>query len=123
MFRMSEARNSLSQSVRKRINNEIHDLTTNTYFREIPLGDISEILEKYDVLLLQEDFMPWSGFLMGTDEQVNFTLGDKNQIKDNYGKDSRGEDMLAYEPFTNAMLAMSWYKMGSGKYEIVAYIS
>jgi len=67
--------------------------------------------------------MPWSGFLMGTDEQVNFTLGDKNQIKDNYGKDSRGEDMLAYEPFTNAMLAMSWYKMGSGKYEIVAYIS
>ncbi len=123
MIKIKEGRSTLSSSVKSKLNRAIHDLVTNTYFREIPLDEIIDILEREGILLLQEDFTPWAGFLLGHDEQVYFTLGDKNQIKDNYGKDNQGRDLLAYEPYTNAMLAMSYYKMSSGKFEIVAYIT
>ena len=106
-------------STRKAINKDISKLTYNTYFREIPLGDIQEICEKNGVIILQEDYSEWSGFLMGADSDTFFILGD---LITGRQAEWSGKTMI-YTPFKNAMLWMSWYRMGTGRYEIVAYIT
>lgn len=104
----------LKVNIRKKINKELQNLTSpNKYFFSIPLQEIKDILKKYDIVLLQEDNTEWSGWLLGNNSQTNFTLGN---IK---SKNSEG----FYSSYKNCMLVLTWYKMQSGKYEIVAYIS
>ena len=105
--------NKLPAGIRHKISDEITKLTTNKYFDKIPLKDISDILEKYGITLLQEDQTEWDGFLTGNNARETFEIG-YIETKD---KDSR------YTPIDNAALVMSWYKMTSGRYEIVAYMS
>ena len=101
----------LPPNVRKKINAELHPMGT-TYHAEIPLGDIQKILEKYGLIMLQEDRTKWSGFLLGRNSQGFFDLG----YKETADEDAR------YTRIDNTTLNLSWYKMPSGKYEIIAYL-
>jgi len=116
-FIAEEKKLKLSSNIRKRLNNDLYDLTTpnnqTRYFDKIPLQDIFNILKKYKIVALQEDNTEWDGFLVGSKAEVTFPIAPvqtRNPLK-------------MYTPFDNAMLRMSWYKMGSGRYEIVAYVT
>jgi hypothetical protein len=95
----------LLANVRRSINNRIHTATAKTYFDHIPLFTIDNILKSQGYWLIQEDGEPWSGFLCGENVNVTFDIGGV------LGK------------VRNAVLVLSWYKMESGRYEIVAYVS
>jgi len=111
---------TLKAPIKKKINKELINLTTpkhkTQYFREIPLQDIFDILKKYSVISLQEDNTPWSGFLTGRSAQTYFNIAPIDSEYKNNG-------YSMYTPYTNAKLALSWYKMESGNYEITTYIT
>lgn len=113
---LNEKTKALKANVKKKINKEISKLLEPTYFRKIPLEDIFNILDKYGVVVLQEDQTEWSGLLAGgvkDTEQVSFDLGWKES------KDSDGR----YEVIPRANLVLTYYKMPrSGKYEVVSYV-
>ena len=116
-FEMSEAANNpsrLDALTRKKINRELSALPN--YHVGIPLDIIEGILKKYNLLLLMEDNTPWDGFITGAEGQATFTLGYLDTAYEQNG-------LTAYTPIENAALIMTWYKMESGKYEIVTYIS
>ena len=107
---------AIPASVRKSINGRIHDL--GNYHTQIPLQDIFDICKDYDVIAIQEDGAKWSGFLVGGGECGS----DKAQ-------DQHAEFDLAiklddeFVPAKNNII-LTWCVMhGSGRYEIVCYIS
>jgi len=53
-----------------KINKELGKLTYNTYFVEIPLRQIFDILAKCDQIPLDIDGTPWSGILCGHNGQM-----------------------------------------------------
>ena len=110
----------LKPAIRNKMNKEIQKLLKPTYFKKIPLDPLFSILEKYGVVPLQEDSTYWDGFLLGgvdKTEQVYFDLGWKDTF-------SVVHTLKVYERVSNAMLALTYYKMDkSNKYEIIAYIS
>lgn len=109
----------LTRPMISKINKEIWKLMEPTYFKSIPLDDISAILAKHNLILLQEDDTEWSGWLMGgvnKTEQVYFDLGWLNSAYDVHG-------LKTYEKITNSSLALSYYKMQSGKYEVLARLT
>lgn len=118
MIEINEQRqHKLKATDRKYINKLLGNLTSpnfkTRYFKEIPLGDINDILAKRNMLLIDgEEGTPWSGFLVGRAETVYFDIAYK--IKDEKG---------LYTPIVNSKLFLQWYKMDSGKYEITAYLS
>jgi hypothetical protein len=67
---------------------------------------------------LQEDNTPWEGMLLGDNESVLIPLGVRRRRSMGEGKYEE-----FYEPVKNAGLALSWYKMPSGRYEITVYIA
>lgn len=102
--------------LKKKINKEIHKITKPIYFKEMPLGDLFQILNHFGIVALQEDQTEWSGFLMGghkKTEQVYFDLG---WVED---RDSDAR----YSVIKNASLALSYFVMGSGKYEVISYVT
>ncbi len=112
-----EATSTLKPQIKKMMNNEIQKLLKPIYFAHIPLSDIFDILNKYNVVALQEDDTEWSGFLLGgvkKTEQVYFNLA---------FKDSKNEDGRYTNKIRNAALSLSYFKMGSGRYEVLSYIS
>lgn len=82
------------------VQREISKVVKPTYFDEIPLYDLFQAVSKHGGLVVQEDGSEWSGILCGEQGQTSFTI---------FGV--RG---LHY-------LNVSWYKMPSGRYEVVAY--
>jgi hypothetical protein len=108
--------NRLDPQQKRQVNNTITRITKPTYFDGIPLNKIEEGLHEHGLILLQEDQTEWSGFFTGREGQANIALGFINtRYKGN-------NDIDTYEEIVNAALTITWYKMGSGKYEIVAYI-
>lgn len=102
--------------LKTKINKAIHKITKPTYFKSIPLSDVFQALNHFGIVALQEDQTEWSGFLTGgvdKTEQVYFDLG---WVED---KDSNNR----YAVIKNAALALSYFKMPSGKYEIISYVS
>jgi len=95
----------LLANVRKSINNQIHTATSKTYFDHIPLFTLDNILKEKGYWLIQEDGEPWSGILCGENVNTTFDIGGVG------GK------------VRNSVLVLSWYKMPSGRYEIVSYVS
>lgn len=106
----------LIAALRKKINNEIFKLLKPTYFRRIPLGDIVAVLKKHHVVMLQEDNTEWAGLLCGEDERAVIELADEDTFLP-IGK------VKMYVPYTNAMLILSWFRMPSGNYEVLCYVS
>lgn len=107
---------SIPANIRKKINNAIHDL--GNYHQEIPLQNIFDICKQYDIVPLQEDGTHWSGLLVGGAECG--TEKARDQIA-RFDLATRGEDGR-FIPANN-IIWLSWCKMGSGKYEIVSYVS
>jgi len=107
-----EKGNLLKTSIRKKVNNDITKFITNIYFKEIPLKELFSILEKHGIIVLQEDMRKWSGILVGKNETTSFDIAPVES--------KNGDE---YIPYGNAKLFLQWYKMGSGKYEITAYVS
>ena len=104
----------INARMKKRINTDITKFLKPTYFDKIPLQPLFDILEKHGLVALQEDQTKWDGFLLGgvkKTERVQFDLGVK-EFKDGN----------TYPVITNAELQLSYYKMKSGKYEVIAYI-
>jgi len=116
-IKIAEASNNptrLDATIRKKINRELSALPN--YHIGIPLDIIENILKKYNLLLLMEDNTPWDGFITGAEGHADFTLG-------YFDTAYKQNELTAYTPIENAALIMTWYKMQSGKYEIVTYIS
>jgi len=109
--------NTLPANIRKKINVEIANLVNNKYFQPIPLEKISDILNKYDIILLNEDNTEYEGFLTGRTGRANIDMGIKSS-----GVQKNG--FVTYSQIYNSKLILSWYKMEvSGRYEVVAYLS
>ena len=102
---------TMRPNARRRMAGEVASVVRPTYFSTIPRMEIFEPIEAAGFAVLQEDFTKWSGLLCGREAHVYFSLGCN---PDEYG---------VYEEVTNAMLAMSWYQMPSGHYEVLAYIT
>jgi len=105
----------MSGAMKKKMNKKIYKVLKPTYFKEIPLQDIFDILEEHNFVPLQEDNTYWSGMLSGgvnKTEQVQFPLGVKDQIDEN--------DM--YPVVKGVEMQLSYYKMPSGKYEVISYL-
>ena len=97
----------MNKNTKKQVNKKLYSLYSGRYFEAIPLDQIFGILKDVDYTPLQEDGRPWDGLLCGTEGQVYFDLGHSENLKLD----------------KSALLAMSWYKMPSGRYEIISYVS
>jgi len=117
---LNEARVTLKAPIKKKINKELINLTTpkhkTQYFRAIPLQPIFDILKKYGVIVLQEDNTQWDGFLTGREAQTYFNIAPVES-------ETESNRFKVYVPYDNAMLSLSWYKMTSGNYEVITYIT
>jgi len=106
----------LKAGVRNKLNTRITKLLKPTYFDKIPLQLIFDILEEFYVVPLQEDNTPWDGFLLGRQGRTSIALAPKSsEVNDGA--------LTFYTPFVNASLVITWYKMQTGRYEVVAYVS
>jgi hypothetical protein len=103
----------LTNSVRSKINKEIGDLVNGQYFDKIPLDSLFKILEKYGVKVTQEDGTAWEGFITGNEGHTNFDLADLDTVNDDG----------VYGVPVESWLVFSWYRMQSGRYEVMAYVS
>ena len=93
---------SVSSSVFNKINKELHAIGLE-YYKEIPLQYIFDLFIDEGITPIQEDKTPWSGMLVG--------------------KEGRDFIELMYNgEVLKRVLNISWYKMPSGNYEIVAYV-
>ena len=97
---------------RQKANKAIDTFLKPIYFDSIPLLQLFGILEKFGLVVLQEDNTKWGGFLCGDSAETTFTIAYANTYHDEY----------FYIPIENAGLRLTWYKMTSGRYEIVSYI-
>jgi hypothetical protein len=105
-------RHTLNILAKHRINKKLNKLSQ-LYHPFIPMEEIKIILETERIVLLQEDNTKWLGMLLGNASNCNITIGDLNSIS----------EFDKYTPYTNSVLALSWYRMPSSNYEIVAYLS
>jgi hypothetical protein len=88
-------------NTRKNRVNKFLNILGKYYFTEIPLDKIFAFVETgFESKIIDEDGTPWSGLLLGDNSHTTFKI--KN---------------IKYTLF------LSWYKMPSGNYEIVAYVS
>lgn len=82
-------------------NRELDELVRNKYFSAIPLDRIYDIVETSGLSFMPEDK---ECILCGREGRATWDLRWNNKSADK-------------------MLVLSWYKMPSGKYEVVPYIS
>ena len=100
---------SIPEVHRKRIGHELM-LLGQSYWSHIPLNRVSAILAQYNIVLTQEDGTEWSGLICGEEGHALFTLAFKSPGTEELVPSKQG-------------LQLSWYKMPSTRYEIVAYVS
>ena len=115
----SMSKKVLKPAQRNKMNTKIRKILKPTYFKEIPLDQLFNVLEKEGVVPLQEDNTYWSGLLIGgvdRTQMINFNLGWANEYKKING-------MKQFMAISNAVLTMTYFKMQSGKYEVIAYVS
>lgn len=118
---------------RSKINRDLQKILKQTYFESIPLDQMFKVLDKHGIVPLQEDNTKWSGILTGgvkKTEMVNINLGWKKiPEKDIKKRGYEGEKITYPNPkgqyfaVPNAVLVMTYYKMASGKYEVIGYVS
>jgi len=103
-------------ALKNKLNKGITTLLKPTYFNAIPLDKIFGVLNKEGIVALQEDQTEWSGLLLGGSKEtqlVTFHLGWKETKDEN----------KRYQVIPNIALHLSYFKMPSGKYEVIAYVS
>jgi len=109
---LDESATRLPANIRRKMNGAISNIIR-VPRRDIPLGMINDVLKKHGYLLVQEDGTPWSGFLTGREGRTNIEIG-VGGTSDEFG---------IHEVVSNAMLVLTWFKMQSGSWETVAYVS
>ena len=89
----------------RKVNNEIHAFITNKYFDSIPAQEIQDILDRHGM-----------GIDLETGERVmdGIYTGAQGEMGAPVAKNQRGVPNLFFN--------MTWYKLESGRYEIVAYV-
>jgi hypothetical protein len=95
-----------------KINVRIHKALKPTYFDTIQLATCINILEEFGYTIIQEDYTRWDGFICGASGQAYFTIA-KNDLN----------QLVLDRVVRNAQLALSWHKMESGRYEVIAYVA
>ena len=114
------AKNRLSVKDRKRVNKQIHVFTKPIYFDTIPLDGLFSILQNEGIVVIMEDNREWQGFLCGESADVNFVLADQTKPE----TPDWGSEFTVYNHvIENVELRLTWYRMPSGRYEIVAYLT
>lgn len=103
---------AMNRGERDRINRELYKIGQR-YHRNVPLDVIFKILKDRGVVVLQEDLTEWSGMLSGRSGRETFEVADELIV----------DDGGSYVPFNNTMLVLSWYRLESGKYEVLAHLS
>ena len=103
----------IKQSLKDKVNRGLDQYNTkgaDSYFEEIPLEPIFDVLGEYGLVAVQEDGTDWDGFLLGRNEKVTFDLvlvedGERKAVE-------------------NSVLSLSWYKFDeTGRYEVVVYLT
>ena len=123
MINLHPVTNKLLAKDRKRINKVLHDLTVNKYFDLIPLDDIFQVLQNEGIVVLQEDGMEWAGMLCGGVKETvicYFDIADQTRPEDAPWDNGRN---IYPHVIRNAVLSLSYYQLGSGRWEIVTYIA
>jgi hypothetical protein len=92
---------------RKKANDAIYALTANKYFDGIPLDALVAACEKAGFGFDPEEI---ACILCGAEGRATWALHDAVAVPG------------CYTP-VNAMLVLTWYKMPSGRYEVVSYVS
>ena len=106
------SRNKIDEAVaipaakRHKINVGLHEIGR-VYHKSIPLSDIFDILKSNGVMPVQEDGSEWSGLLSGREGKAHIDLK------------AMGENAQDFK----SVLVLTWHKMESGRYEVVAYLS
>lgn len=100
---------------RSKLNRALNEALPGNYYESIPMEEVQSALQKEGYVLIQEDGTKWSGMLMGDDSNTIFEIGKLSE-----GRMVNG--LATYKPVPNAGLFMSWYRMPSGKVEIVKYV-
>lgn len=100
---------------RAKISKAIHNTLEQIYFDAIPMRDISSTLRERGLVLLNEDNTEFSAIFCGNHGSCVIQIGDLNSAKEKNG-------LLEYSPI-EAWLYLSWYKMASGRYEVIGYVS
>lgn len=101
---------------RKQLNNAVSRALPDNYYEGIPFDKLQDAVKSQGMILIQEDGTPWSGFFTGADGEAFFEMG---RLQD--GRTVNG--LPTYKPVDNSGLRMTWHRMGSGRYEIVKYIT
>jgi hypothetical protein len=94
----------MDTKTKHKINRKLYDMTFNTYFDSIPLDTITAILAESTVDIVDEAGNKWEGLLLGRSSNTTFALRECTKI-------------------LRCVLWLSWYRMPSGRYEIVVYVS
>jgi hypothetical protein len=91
--------NNIPSGVKKIVNDQLHQIGTK-YWKSIPMKEIDAILKQQGITYQDDGF-----FLTGRDSRDSFEL------------------IYNGMPVSNSMLILTWYKMPSGNWEVVAYLS
>lgn len=106
----------VNAKTRNLLNRAVNAALPGNYYDGIPIEDMQEALKLEGYVLLQEDGTKWSGMFLGSEGEAFLEMGKLSE-----GRMVNG--LATYKPVSNSGLRMTWYKMGSGKYEIVKYIT
>lgn len=95
----------MKATLRKKLNKKITEFTSGVYFDSIPIEKLSKILESEGVTAINEDGTPLNVVFCGSDSECEIELA------------------LDGKAVLNSILRLSWYRMQSGRFEIVSYVS
>lgn len=84
----------LTQKIANQVNKAISALTYNTYFDSIPVNALAAVLQSFGL-----ETRELAGILTGHEGRSTAQVAD------------------------NAYFTMTWYRMASGRFEIVAYVN
>ena len=104
----------LTPKEKKQINVAVQEAVHEIYYEDIPLKDIFDACKQFNAVPLMEDQREWCGFLSGgIDKTVHifFDLG-RGLISDE-----------RYEVISNACLTVSYYRVASGRMEVLAHVA
>lgn len=111
--RVAGVTQKLPSSLRQKINGDLsrHGLDGNIRFRSVGegLARIGSVLSQYGI---EWDDTMNSHLFMGNEGRRTLDIAFTNQ-----------EDSFSPIPISNSMVALSWYKTETDKYEVTAYLS
>ena len=96
----------LDKKVERQVRSAINNIGKQNYWRQVndPLDKIDKVLRQHNIRMVDEDGTDLSAMFIGdqSDTDISLMLGDQ---------------------FLEKQLYLSWYKMPSGKYEVVVYLT